>query len=193
MRIPNSSSASARNRPYYSDVIFCDFCGARMVYAREFHAYYCNHCGNSIDPPSKNQEQQQQQQQPQRKQLPQQSGTEARSNETLDLNLDVKYSTTDGITDDDYNRATIGKGGSSSSGNISSRRGCTRAYQFSSKHKTDFERVCAEEDRQMQERGWQITSDRIDIPHSHNILGPAGGDKKRLLGRNNHARINKKY
>jgi hypothetical protein len=103
-----------------------------MVYAREFYAYYCNNCGNSIDPPSKNQ--QQQQQQPQQKQLPQQSGTEARSNETLDLNLDVKYSTTDGITDDDYNRASIGKGGNSSSSNISSRRGCTRAYQFNNKH-----------------------------------------------------------
>jgi hypothetical protein len=35
----------------------------------------------------------------------------------------------------------------------SPRRGYARAYQFIAKHKTDFERVCAEEDRQMQEKG----------------------------------------
>jgi hypothetical protein len=162
-----------------------------MVYARQFHAYYCNHCGNSIDPPSKNQHQHQQHQQPQQKQLPQQSGTEVQSNETVDLNLDVKYSTTDGITDDGYNHASIGKGGSSSS-NIGSRRGCTRAYRFTSKHMTEFERVCAEEDRQMQERGWQITSDRIYMPQSHDMLDLAGVDKREQLGDNNRVRI-KKY
>jgi hypothetical protein len=71
------------------------------------------------------------------------------------------------------------------------RKGYTRAYQFNRKHKTDFEKVCAEEDRQMQERGWQITSDRIDMPQSHNILDLSGYNKKQLLGRNNHVRINK--
>ncbi|HZA47296.1 MAG TPA: hypothetical protein VE521_00020 [Nitrososphaera sp.] len=65
-----------------------------------------------------------------------------------------------------------------SSGSSSSRRGVTRAYQFNSKHKTDFERICAEEDRQMQEKGWQIISDRIDMPQSHNIRDLACGDKK---------------
>jgi hypothetical protein len=74
----------------------------------------------------------------------------------------------------------------------SPRRGYARAYQFIAKHKTDFERVCAEEYRQMQEKGRQITSDRIYISQSHNILDLAGGHNKRLLGRNNQVRI-KKY
>jgi hypothetical protein len=141
----------------------------RMVYARKFHAYYCNYCGNSIYPNSKYH------QQPQQKQPQQSEIEESQSDEILDL--DVKYSTTDGITDEQYNnKASIGARGSSSS----PRRGYTRAYQFSNKHKTDFERVCAEEDRQMQERGWQITSDRTYMPSSYNILDLANRDKKRL-------------
>ncbi|HEX6281315.1 MAG TPA: cache domain-containing protein [Nitrososphaera sp.] len=60
-----------------------------MVYAREFHAYYCNYCGNSTDSHSKHHSHHQ----------PQQSEIELQSDETVDL--DVKYSTTDGITDDD--------------------------------------------------------------------------------------------
>ncbi len=133
----------------------------RMVYARQFHAYYCNHCGNSIDAQPKHHHQQQQPQQ----QQSQQPEIEGQSDETL--NLDVRYSTTDGITDDElHNDATIGSRNSSRK----SRRGYTRAYQFSNKHKTDFERVCAEEDRQMQEKGWQITSETIYMPQSQNIL-----------------------
>ena len=185
VKIPNSS-ANARNRPYYSDAPFCDFCGMRMVYARQFHAYYCNQCGNSIDAQPKHPHRQQRQPQPQEKQ-PQQPDIETQSDETLDL--DVKYSTTDGITDDElHNDSTIGSRSSSSK----SRRGITRAYQFNNKHKTDFERVCAEEDRQMQEKGWQITSDTIYMPPSQNILDLTGGDKIRQLGSNSHVRI-KKY
>jgi hypothetical protein len=182
VRIPNSLAASSRNRRYYSDIVFCDHCGVRMVYAREFHAYYCNYCGDSVDPNSKHWEQQ-----PQQKQSRQSEIEEAQSDETLDL--DVKYSTTDGITDEEqHNNASTGARGSGSSG---PRRGYTTACRFGRKHMTDFERVCAEEDRQMQERGWQITSDRIDMPQSHNMLDLAGGDKKRLLGSNKYARINK--
>lgn len=157
-----------------------------MVYARKFHAYYCNDCGNSIDIQPKHHHQQEQPQS-QEKQS-QQPEIETQSDETL--NLDVKYSTTDGITDDDelHNDGTIGSRGTRGK----SRRGYTRAYQFSNKHKTDFERVCAEEDRQMQEKGWQITSDTIHMPQSHNILDLAGGDKIRQLGSNSHVRI-KKY
>jgi hypothetical protein len=66
----------------------------------------------------------------------------------------------------------------SGGGSSNSRRGVTRAYQFNSKHKTDFGRICAEENRQMQEKGWQIISDRIDMPQSHNIRDLACGDKK---------------
>jgi hypothetical protein len=184
VRIPNSSAVTVPNRPYYSDVVFCGICSMRMVYAREFHVYYCNYCGNSIDPPSKHR----QQSHPENRS--QQPGMEAQSDKTLDL--DVKYSTTDGITDDEEpNTASISSVGRNSN-RSSLRKGYTRAYQFNNKHKTDFERVCAEEDRQMQKKGWQITSDRIEMPQSHNILDLAGIDKKKQqLGSNNHVRIRK--
>ena len=76
-------------------------------------------------------------------QQPQQLNIEPQSDEPLDLDLDVKYSTTDGITDNGNhnNNASISTRSSSSR---SPRMDSTRAYQFSNKHKTDFGRVYAE-------------------------------------------------